>query len=78
MLACQQGKVFQKFKVNNKFLSAVTEFGIIKTTTDFKTDIVKFIENFSRMKNSCISLFYVKNNFRIIKNVCQERASEFR
>ena len=78
MLACQQGKVFQKFKVNNKFLSAVTEFGISKTTTDFKTDIVKFIENYSRMKNSCISLFYVKNNFRIIKNVCQERASEFR
>ena len=78
MLACQQEKVFQKFKVNNKFLSAVTEFGISKTTTDFKTDIVKFIENYSRMKNSCISLFYVKNNFRIIKNVCQERASEFR
>ena len=78
MLACQQGKVFQKFKLNNKFLSAVTEFGVSKTTTDFKTDIVKFIENYSRMKNSCISLFYVNNNFRIIKNVCQERASEFR
>ena len=27
-LAYQQGKVFQKFKSNNKFISAVTEFGI--------------------------------------------------
>ena len=37
MLAYQQGKVFQKFKMNNKFVSAVTEFGISKTTISFKT-----------------------------------------
>ena len=30
LLAYQQGKVFQKFKSNNKFVSAVTEFGISK------------------------------------------------
>ena len=29
------------------------------------------------MKKSCISLFYLKNNFRVVKNVCQEHASEF-
>ena len=44
-LAYQQGKVFQKFKSNNKFISAVTEFSISKTTISFKIDIVKFIEN---------------------------------
>ena len=75
--AYQQGKVFQKFKSNNKFVSAVTEFGISKTTINFKIDIVKFIENYPKMKKSCISLFYLKNNFRVIKNVCQEHASEF-
>ena len=75
--AYQQGKVFQKFKSNNKFVSAVTEFGISKTTINFKIDIVKFIENYPKMKKSCISLFYLKNNFRILKNVCQEHASEF-
>ena len=75
--AYQQGKVFQKFKSNNKFVSAVTEFGISKTTIIFKIDIVKFKENYPKMKKSCISLFYLKNNFRVIKNVCQEYGSEF-
>ena len=75
--AYQQGKVFQKFKSNNKFVSAVTEFGISKATINFKIDIVKFIENYPKMKKSCISLFYLKNNFRVIKNVCQEHTSKF-
>ena len=75
--AYQQGKVFQKFKSNNKFVSAVTEFGISKTTINFKIDIVKFIENYPKKKKSCISLFYLKNKFRVIKDVCQEHASEF-
>ena len=77
MLTYKQGKVFQKFKLNNKFLSAVTEFGINKTTINFKIDIVKFIETYPGMKKSCILLFYLKNNFRVIKNVSQEHASEF-
>ena len=70
----QQGKVCQKFKSNKKFVSAVTEFGISKTTINFKIDIVKFIQNYPKMKQS---LFYLKSNFRVIKNVCQEHASEF-
>ena len=57
MWAYQQGKVFQKFKSNNKFVSTVTEFGISKTTINFKIDIVKFIENYPKMKKSCSSLF---------------------
>ena len=65
--AYQQGKVFQKFKSNNKFVSTVPEFGISKTTINFKIVIVKFIENYPKMKQSCISLFYLKNNFRIMK-----------
>ena len=75
--AYQQGKVFQKFKSNNRFVSAVTQFGISETTINFKIDIVKFIESYPKMKKSCISLFYLKNYFRVIKNVCQEHASEF-
>ena len=57
VLAYQQGKVFQKFKSNNKFVSAVMEFGIWKAAINFKIDIVKFIENYPKMKKSCISLF---------------------
>ena len=76
-LAYQQGKVFQKFKKDNKFVNAVTEFEKSKTTINFKRDIVSFIDEYPKMKKSCISLFYLKNNFRVIKNVCQEHATEF-
>ena len=77
MLAYQQGMVFQKFKKNNKFVNAVMEFDISKTTMNFKIDIVNFIDKYPKMRKSSISLFYLKNNFQIIKNVCQEYASEF-
>ena len=77
MLAHQQGMVFQKFKKNSKFVNAVTEFGISKTTINFKIDFVNFMDQFPEMRKSSISLFYLKSNFRTIKNVCQEHASEF-
>ena len=49
--------------MNSKFVSAVTDFGVSKTTINFKIDVVNFIENCPRMKKSCISPFYLKNNF---------------
>ena len=61
--AYQQGKVFQKFKSNNKFVSTVTEFGISKTAINFKIDIVKFIENRPKIKKSCILLSILKITF---------------
>ena len=77
MLAYQQGKVFQNLKKkSSKFINAVTEFGISKTTINFKKDVVNFINQYPGMRKSAISLFYLKNNFRTIKNVCQEHASE--
>ena len=77
-LAYQQGIIFRKFKENNKFISAVTEFKISKTTINFKIDIVNFIDKHPKMRTSCISLFCLKTNFRLIKEVCQEHASEFK
>ena len=77
MIAYQQGKIFKKFITNNKFINAVTNFEIGKATTNFKIGIVKFIDEYPKMWKSCISLYYLKNNFRIIKQVCQEHASEF-
>ena len=58
--------ILKKFKENNKFVNVVTEFEISKTTMNFKIDIVNFIDKYPKMKKSCISLFYLKNNFRII------------
>ena len=77
MLAYNQGKVFQKFKQNSTFVNAVTKFVISKTTINFKIDVVNFINQYPGMSKSSISLFYLKNNFRAIKNVCQEHSSEF-
>ena len=55
----------------------MTEFDISKATINFKIDIVNFIDKYPKMRKSSISLFYLKSNFRIIRNICQEHASEF-
>ena len=75
MWAYQQGKVFQKFKNNNKFVSVVTEFGISKTAINFKTDILKFIENYPKMfvKNMLASF----NNMFLLNNFYYFRVNPF-
>ena len=76
IVAYQQGKIFKKFKTNNNFTSAVSAFKVSKITINFKIDIVKFIEMYPKMHSSCIFLYYLNDNFRVIKKVCQEHASE--
>ena len=77
MLAYQQGMAFQILKKTNSFVNAVKKFGISKTTINFKIDVVNFINQYPGMRKSSISLFCLKNNFRVIKNVCQEHSSKF-
>ena len=77
ILAYHQGIIFKKYKENNRFTSAVAKFKISKATIDFKIGIIKFIDDYPRMKKSSISLHFLKNNFRLIKGVCKEHASEF-
>ena len=77
MLAYHHGIIFRRFKENNKFTNVVSKFNISKTTINFKIGIVKFVDRFSKMRTSYLSLFYLKNNFRIIKDACEEHASEF-
>ena len=63
--------------MDNRFTSAVTEFKISKTAINFKIDIVNFIDKHPKMQTSCISHFYLKNNFKVIKEICEEHASKF-
>ena len=77
MLTYHQGIIFKKYKENNKFMSAVTKFKISKTTINFNIGIIKFINDYPKMRKSSISLHFLKNNFRVIKDVCKEYASEF-
>ena len=56
----------------------IKELGIIKFAIVFKISIVKFVNKYSRMKKSSLSLYFLKNNFKIIKEICHENASEFK
>ena len=76
-IARTQGEIFKKFKTNSKFISAVNAFKISKATINFKIGIVEFINTYHKMEKSCISLYYSKDNFRIIKEVCRENVIEF-
>ena len=77
VLAYHQGAIFKRFKENTMFTSAVTNLKISKSIINFKIEIVQFIHDYPRMKKSSISLHFLNNNFRIIKEVCREHSSEF-
>ena len=44
--------ILQKFKENIKFAGAVTNFKIGKATINFKIGIIKFIEDYPKMRKS--------------------------
>ena len=76
VLAYHQGVIFKRFKENSMFTSAVTNLKITKSTINFKIGIVQFIPDYPKMKKSSISLHFLKDNFKIIKEVCREHSSE--
>ena len=71
ILAYHQGIIFEKCKENNRFASAVAKFRLSKATINFKIGIIKFIDDYPKMRKSSISLHFLKNNFRLIKEVCK-------
>ena len=76
-LAYQQGKVFEKFKENAKFIKMLKQFGISKFTIIFKTNMVQLINKQPKIKNSSLSLDFLENYFKFIKKICKEKTSEF-
>ena len=56
----------------------IKELGISKYTISFKISIAKFVNKFPRMKKSSLSLHFLKNYFKIIKETCHDYASEFK
>ena len=55
----------------------VKQFGVSKSTTIFKINIVKFINKHAKIMNSSLSLNSMKNYFKMIKEICDENSSEF-
>ena len=60
ILAYYQSIIFKKYKENSRFTSAVAKFKISKATINFKIGIIKFIEDYPKMRKSSISLHYLK------------------
>ena len=77
-LTYQQGQIFERFKLSDKFINMVNQFGISKTTMVFKISNLTFLSKYPRMKKSLLSLQFLKNNFKIIKKICQENASQLK
>ena len=74
ILAYHQGLIFKKFKEKNKFTGAVTNLKISKVIIDFKIGIIKFIDDYIKMRKSSVSIHFLKNYFKTIKEVCREDA----
>lgn len=51
-LACQQGKVFENFKENAKFIEMVEQFEVSKSTITFELNIVKIIVKHPKIKKT--------------------------
>ena len=73
-----QVKYLKNSKWNENFLGLVKELDISKSTKLFKISIVKFKIKYSREKKSSLSLPFLKNNFKMIKEIRHENASEFK
>ena len=50
----------------------VNQFGVNKSIMVFKIFILRFLNNYPKMKKSLLSLNFLKNN------MCRENASEFK
>ena len=77
ILPYHQGLILKKFKENIKFTGAVSNLKIGKVTINLKIGIIKFLDDYPKMRKSSVSLHFLKNNFKIIKEVCREHSSEF-
>ena len=74
----QQGKVFRKFKDCTNFGSLVKQFKITKCTIIFKIHIIKLVDKYPKIMTSSITLNFLKNYYKDIKNICEENQEEFK
>ena len=74
-MAYQQDKIFERFKANDKFINLVNQFDISKSTVVFKISIVRFLNNYPKMRKY---LHFLNNNFKINKYICNKNTSEFK
>lgn len=70
----RQGIIFKSFKEKDKFISMITDFGVSKPAMIFNTNT---LNKYPTVKKSFLSLHFVKNYLKVIKEICKENAHDF-
>ena len=76
-VAQYQGKIFKRFKEKEKFMEMVRKLKIHKSTIIFKINLFKFVEKHLQLMKCSLTLTFLKNYFKYIKQICQKNSSEF-
>ena len=76
-VAFHQGKVFKRFKEKKKFIKMVGKLKIHKSTIIFKINLFKLIERHPKPMKLSVTLTFLKNYLKYIKQICKENSSEF-
>ena len=70
-------KSFRRFKEKEEFIKLVKEFNIHKNTMISKINIAKLIDEYSKLMKSSVTLGFLKNYYKDIKEICDENPNEF-
>ena len=69
-LAYYQGKIFQKFKEKERFVSnMVLKFKVSKSTIIFKIALSRLIDDYPKMKDLSLSFHYFFKKLKMVKEV---------
>ena len=71
-MAYYQGKLYKRFKEKEKFIQIVSKLKIHKTTIIFKINVFNLIEKHPKLMKSSVTLTFLKNYFKDIKQICEE------
>ena len=77
VVAFYQGKIFKHSKEKEKFQQMVGKLKIHKNTIVFKINVFKLIEKYPKLMKSSVTLTFLKNYFKDIKQTCKENSREF-
>ena len=76
-VAYYQGKLFELFKEKKKFIQMVSQWKIDKSAIIFQINIFKLIQKLSKQMKSSVTLTFLKNQLKYIKEICEGNSSEF-
>ena len=77
VVAFHQGKVFKCLKKKEKIIEIVGKLKKHKNNILFKINIFKLIQKHPKLMKSSVTLMFLKNYFKGIKQTCKENSSEF-